>query len=166
MTEIPHEIAVNFMEQAIAQALTARDMAEVPIGAVIVSQTGEILAVAHNSPVSLNDPTAHAEILAIRKAAEKAGNYRLPGTTMFVTIEPCPMCAGAMIHARVKRVFFGASDPKGGAFGSVMNINSVPGLNHRIEVHGGLLASRCAHIIRDFFAERRMAGEIPPADGQ
>ena len=101
------------------------------------------------------DPTAHAEINALRKAAKKTGNYRLTGTTMIVTLEPCLMCAGALVWARVKRVVFGAPDPKSGAFGSVLDINGVPGLNHRIEVIGGIMEKECGDILREFFRKRR-----------
>ncbi len=155
MAELPFENAEFFMRQAIGQAVRAWKQGEVPIGALIVSRHGQILASAHNSPIALDDPTAHAEVLALRKAAGELGNYRLNGTWMFVTLEPCIMCAGAMVWARVEGVVFGAGDPNAGAFGSVMNINQIPGLNHRIEVMEGMLAEECAALLRGFFRKRR-----------
>lgn len=155
MAELPFENPEFFMRLAILQAIRAWKQGEVPIGAIIVSEKGEILASAHNSPISLDDPTAHAEILALRKAAARTGNYRLNGTWMFVTLEPCVMCAGALVWARVKGVFFGARDPKAGAFGSLMNINHVPGLNHRVKVRDGILAEECVALLRKFFRKRR-----------
>ena len=158
MAELPFENAEFFMRQAIWQAVRAWKQGEVPIGALIVSQNGQILASAHNSPIALDDPTAHAEVLVLRKAAGELGNYRLNGTWMFVTLEPCVMCAGAMVWARVKGVVFGARDPKAGAFGSVMDINQIPGLNHRIEVAEGVLTEECAALLRKFFRKRRRPG--------
>ena len=155
MAELPFENPEFFMRQATWQAVRAWKQGEVPIGALIVSKRGQILAAAHNSPIALDDPTAHAEVLVLRKAAGKLGNYRLNGTWMFVTLEPCVMCAGAMVWARVEGVVFGARDPKAGAFGSVMDINQVPGLNHRIEVMEGVLAEECAALLREFFRKRR-----------
>ena len=155
MIEFPLENAESFMRLAIQQAIRALRRGEVPIGALVVSVHGEILAAAHNSPIALDDPTAHAEILALRKAAHRIGNYRLNNTWMFVTLEPCIMCAGAMVWARVEGVVFGARDPRAGAFGSTMDINGVPGLNHRMEVKEGILAGECAQLLTKFFRKRR-----------
>jgi len=144
-----------FMGLAIEEAEKAYRLAEVPVGAVLVGADGQILSRAHNKPISSNDPTAHAEILAIRGASEKLGNYRLPETVMYVTLEPCAMCVGAMLHARVKRLVFGAGDPRSGAAGSVLDLTGVGRFNHRIEVAGGVLAANCAEILHIFFKERR-----------
>ncbi len=141
-------LAVEEAEQGYAQA-------EVPVGAVLVGADGEILSKAHNKPITLNDPTGHAEILAIRSASARVGNYRLPETTMYVTLEPCAMCVGAMIHARVRRLVFGARDPRSGAAGSVLDLTGADCFNHRIDVTGGVLAGRCAQILRRFFKQRR-----------
>ncbi len=142
------------MRQALREAERASRKQEVPIGAVVVLD-GRVVARAHNRPISLKDPTAHAEILALRRAARKLGNYRLTGCTLYVTIEPCAMCAGAIVQARLRRVVFGASDLKAGAGGSVFAILSHPKLNHRVEVLGGVLAQDCASLLRDFFRHRR-----------
>ncbi len=142
------------MRQALREAERAGREHEVPVGAVAV-RDGRVLARAHNRPIGLNDPTAHAEILALRRAARKLGNYRLSGCTLYVTIEPCAMCAGAIVQARLRRVVFGATDPKAGAGGSVLTILNHPKLNHRVEVQGGVLAEDCASILRDFFRIRR-----------
>ncbi len=142
------------MRDALREAERASREHEVPVGAVVVLH-GRVVARAHNRPIGLNDPTAHAEILALRRAARKLGNYRLTGCTLYVTIEPCAMCAGAIVQARLRRVVFGASDPKAGAGGSVLAILSHPKLNHRVEVQGEILAKDCAAILRDFFRARR-----------
>lgn len=142
------------MRQALREAQRARQEQEVPVGAVVV-RDGRIVARAHNRPIRLNDPTAHAEILALRRAARKLGNYRLSGCALYVTIEPCAMCAGAMVQARLKRVVFGAPDPKAGAAGSVLSILNHPKLNHRVKVVSGVLAGDCSSILRDFFRARR-----------
>ncbi len=144
----------KFMRQALREAQRARQEEEVPVGAVVV-RDGRIVARAHNRPIRLSDPTAHAEILALRRAARKLGNYRLSGCALYVTIEPCAMCAGAMVQARLKRVVFGAPDPKAGAGGSVLSILNHPKLNHRVKVVSGVLAGECASILRDFFRARR-----------
>jgi tRNA(adenine34) deaminase len=128
----------------------------VPVGAVVV-QDGEIIGEGWNQPISCHDPTAHAEIIAMRDAAQRIGNYRLAGTTLYVTLEPCLMCTGAMIHARVARLVFGASDPKRGAVNSTMHAFETQGLNHRVEVCGGVLASSCADRLQAFFRLRRNA---------
>lgn len=136
---------------------TAREGAlrgEVPVGAVVVNFDGQILSLAHNEPIGFNDPTAHAEITAMRKAARRIGNYRLAGCSLYVTLEPCVMCYGAMIHARIKRLFFGAYDLKAGA-GTVFNLFSSLLFNHTIEIKGGLLRTECETLIRDFFNKRR-----------
>ncbi len=143
------------MGLAIEQAEKAFENAEVPVGAVLVSKGGEVLAIAHNRPILSNDPTAHAEIGAIRAACSLVGNYRLPETTLYVTLEPCTMCVGAMLHARVRRLVFGTPDPRTGAAGSVVDLTSVPSFNHSIEVTGGFRAEECAGLLRKFFRERR-----------
>lgn len=142
------------MSQAIAQAHNAWLLGEVPVGAVLMRE-GRVIATGFNHPIGSHDPTAHAEIRALRAAAELLGNYRLVDCTMYVTLEPCVMCAGAMLHARLARVVFGAFDPKTGACGSVENIFANPALNHQTVVTGGVLAERCGQVLRDFFAERR-----------
>jgi tRNA(adenine34) deaminase len=145
---------LKFMRVALREAQRAFDEQEVPVGAVVVK--GErVIARAHNRPVHLNDPTAHAEILALRRAARRLGNYRLADCTLYVTIESCAMCAGAIIHARLQRVVFGARDPKAGADGSVLTVLNHPKLNHQLEVFTGVLADDCAFILRDFFRARR-----------
>ena len=145
----------KFMTLALKQAKIAWEAGEVPVGAVVVSGNGDVIAQAHNYPVSLADPTAHAEILAIRKAALRAGNYRLTGASLYVTIEPCCMCAGAMVHARISRLIFGAWDEKAGACGSVFDIVRDSRLNHQIEVVPGIMADECSGIIREFFRQKR-----------
>ena len=128
---------------------------EVPVGAVLVGEGGEILARAYNKPIGLNDPTAHAEVLALREAAARLGNYRLPGTTLYVTIEPCIMCVGALILARVVRLVFGAADQKGGACVSLYRLPEDPRLNHRLEVTGGVREAECRALLQEFFKARR-----------
>ncbi len=142
------------MRQAIAQAHRAEAHGDVPIGAVI-ARDGEPLAAAGNERELRGDPTAHAEILAIRAAAEALGGWRLPGTTLYVTLEPCAMCAGAIVLARIPEVVFAAPDPKAGAAGSVLNVLAEPSLNHRPEVTGGVLEAECAALLESFFAARR-----------
>ena len=144
-----------FMRLALAEAEKALLAGEVPVGAVVV-RGGEVIASAHNGPVGLKDPSAHAEILALRRAAEAEGNYRLAGTTLYVTIEPCLMCAGALIHARVSRLVFGAQDPKGGAVVSLYAVLGDGRLNHRVEVTGGVLSEACGEILSRFFREKRL----------
>jgi len=144
-----------FMNKAIEEAQKAADRGEVPVGALLVDAENRILAKAHNQPITLSDPTAHAEVLALRNGAELLNNYRLTGTTLYVTIEPCVMCAGALVNARVKRLIYGASDPKGGACGSLMNIVQDKRLNHRVEVVQGVLEDECRAIIQTFFRNRR-----------
>ena len=144
-----------FMGLAFAEAEKGCAQAEVPVGAVLVGADGQVLSREHNRPISSNDPTGHAEILAIRSASARVGNYRLPETTLYVTLEPCVMCVGAMVHARVKRLVFGAPDPRSGAAGSVLDLTGASCFNHRIDVTGGVLAGRCAEILRAFFEQRR-----------
>jgi tRNA(adenine34) deaminase len=145
----------EFMRLALAEAEKALLASEVPVGAVIV-RGGEVIASAHNGPVGLKDPSAHAEILALRRAAALEGNYRLAGTTLYVTIEPCLMCAGALIHARVSRLVFGAPDPKGGAVVSLYGVLQDGRLNHRVDVTGGVLREACSEILSRFFREKRL----------
>ena len=147
---------VDFMQLALAQARLAAEAGEVPVGAVLVHQ-GQIIASAHNAPVGTHDPTAHAEIRALRDAASRLGNYRLEDCELYVTLEPCPMCAGAMLHARLKKVVYGAPDPKTGAAGSVLNLFAQTQLNHQTQVQGGVLAESCAAVLQDFFQDRREA---------
>ena len=143
------------MRLALAQAALAAQAGEVPVGAVVV-KNGELIAVGHNAPIGQHDPTAHAEIAALRAAAKALGNYRLDGCELFVTLEPCAMCAGAMLHARLKRVVFGATEPRTGAAGSVLNLFTPSDLNHQTEVLGGVLASECAAVMHDFFKPKRV----------
>ncbi len=145
----------EFMRLALTEAEKALLAGEVPVGAVVV-RGGEVIASAHNGPVGLKDPSAHAEILALRRAAAAEGNYRLAGTTLYVTIEPCLMCAGALIHARVSRLVFGASDPKGGAVVSLYGVLQDGRLNHRVDVTGGVLREACSEILSRFFREKRL----------
>ena len=144
----------GFMRAALELAREARERGEVPVGAVLVMD-GEIVGRGFNQPVGLNDPTAHAEIVALRQAGQETGNYRLPGSTMYVTIEPCQMCVGAMVHARVARVVYGTPEPKAGAIESAMRAHEHPSLNHRLEVTGRVLEDDCRELIQTFFAERR-----------
>ena len=144
----------KFMREALKEAGKAADRGEVPIGAVIVSQ-GKILARGHNQPIGKNDPTAHAEIIAIRKACSKRGNYRLSDSILYVTLEPCAMCLGAVVQARLGRLVFGALDPKSGAVLSIMTF-PMDKTNHRMEILGGVLAGECGRVLKDFFQERRV----------
>ncbi len=143
----------KYMEYALLEAKKAADIGEVPIGAVIV-KNGEVLASAHNLCEELSDPTAHAEILAIKKAAEKIGDFRLTGAELYVTLEPCPMCAGAAINARISEIIFGAADPKKGALGSVTNLYSFPFPN-KPTVYGGIKEKETVEILQKFFKSRR-----------
>ena len=144
----------DFMQAALAQARLAADAGEVPVGAVLVHQ-GQIIATGHNAPIGTHDPTAHAEIRALRAGAAGLGNYRLEDCELYVTLEPCPMCAGAMLHARLKRVVYGALDPKTGAAGSVLDLFAQRQLNHQTTVQGGVLAEDCTRLLQDFFQGRR-----------
>ena len=149
------EIDEKWMELALEEAALAREAGEVPVGAVIV-RGEELLARAHNRPISLHDPSAHAEILAIRRAAAAAGNYRLAGTTLYATLEPCIMCAGAIIHARIERLVFGAADPKNGAAVSLYRLFEDRRFNHTVAVTVGVLQEACAEILSGFFREKRL----------
>ncbi|HRF45731.1 MAG TPA: tRNA adenosine(34) deaminase TadA [Candidatus Competibacteraceae bacterium] len=150
-----------WMSQALEQARSAAHAGEVPVGAVLV-RDGEILGKGGNQSIGACDPTAHAEIVALRAAAACVSNYRLVGSTLYVTLEPCPMCAGAMIHARIARVVFGAADPRAGAAGTVCNLLQTNFLNHRADVAGGLLAAECGTLLREFFRARRSS--LPMVD--
>jgi tRNA(adenine34) deaminase len=143
----------SFMRLALAQAALARDAGEVPVGAVVV-RDGAVAGRGYNHPIGTSDPTAHAEILALREAARAAGNYRLTGATLYVTVEPCLMCVGAIVHARVGTVVYGVPDPKGGAVRSLLDPTTLP-LNHRFEATEGVLADDCRQLLQDFFRERR-----------
>ena len=148
------ELDHQFMQQAIEQAKLAALVGEVPVGAVVV-RDGKVISSAFNKPISTHDPSAHAEMLALRAAAQSEENYRLPGTTLYVTLEPCVMCSGAMLHARVDRVVYGASDPKTGAAGSVLDVFSSKQINHQTSVEGGVMGEECGQLLRNFFKERR-----------
>jgi tRNA(adenine34) deaminase len=144
------------MRRALELAQSAEGAGEVPVGAVLVASDGQIIGEGWNRPIGAHDPTAHAEIVALRAAANAAGNYRLPGTTLYVTLEPCPMCAGAIVHARVERVVFGAVDPRSGAAGSTFDLlPSDERFNHYTRCEGGLLAQESADMLRRFFRARR-----------
>lgn len=144
----------QWMRRALVLARQAEAWGEVPVGAVLV-RGEEVLGEGHNAMIANHDPSAHAEMQAIRAAAQLQGNYRLPGTTLYVTLEPCSMCAGAIVHARIERVVYGADDPKTGAVRSVFNILDHPQLNHRCEIRSGVLAEECADLLRAFFRSRR-----------
>jgi tRNA(adenine34) deaminase len=148
------ELDRQFMQQALNQAKLAAAAGEVPVGAVLV-RDGQVISTGFNQPITNSDPSAHAEMMALRAAAHSESNYRLPGTTLYVTLEPCTMCAGAMLHARVERVVFGAVDPKTGAAGSVLNVFSEKQINHQTQVEGGIMGEECGQVLRDFFKERR-----------
>jgi len=156
MTETQPDATVDerFMRRALEIARTGGVQGEVPVGAVVVFD-GEIIGEGYNAPISHRDPSAHAEIRALRAAAKRLGNYRLTGTSLYVTLEPCTMCAGAMMHARVSRIVFGAADPKTGACGSVVDLFAEDRLNHHADVSGGVLADECADLLREFFRTRR-----------
>jgi tRNA(adenine34) deaminase len=144
----------GWMQAAIEEARLALDHGDVPVGAVVV-HAGEVVGAGHNERERRQDPTAHAETLALRRAAERRGSWRLLDTTLYVTLEPCAMCAGAIVLARVPRVVFGTADPKAGAAGSVLDVLGEPRLNHRPAVEGGVLAAECAALLTAFFASRR-----------
>jgi tRNA(adenine34) deaminase len=146
----------QFMLQALELARTAQDMGEVPIGAVVV-RDGVVVGTGFNSPISSKDPSAHAEVQALRDAAQRLSNYRLPGCTLYVTLEPCAMCAGAVQHARLARLVYGAADPKTGACGSVVDLFADARLNHHTEIDTGVLADQCGDMLKAFFAARRDA---------
>ena len=150
----------EYMQAALALAAEAAEAGEVPVGAIVVKD-GEIVGRGYNAPISTHDPSAHAEIRAMRDAAKNLGNYRLVGCTLYVTLEPCAMCAGAIQHARIARVVFGAADPKTGACGSVVNLMEEARLNHHATVEGGVMAQECGRALSAFFAARR--GKVPSA---
>lgn len=152
----------DFMRLAIAQARLAEARGEVPVGAVLV-RDGQVVASGFNQPIGTHDPTAHAEVMALRAGAEVLGNYRLPGCELYVTLEPCVMCAGAMMHARLARIVYGAPDLKTGACGSVVDLFREDRLNHHAEVNGGVLTTECAQLLKDFFAGRRQARQAAAA---
>ena len=149
----PH---TDFMRLALQEAKKAGQFGEVPVGAVLVSEAGAVLSAARNRTIELGEPTAHAEIIALREAAGKLRNYRLLNTTLYVTLEPCPMCMGAIIHARVARLVFGAMDPKWGAAGSLYNLAQDRRLNHQVEVISGVCESKCRDLVQEFFRRKRM----------
>ena len=151
----------TWMRYALTLAAKAAAQGEVPVGAVII-RDGVVLGEGWNQPITLHDPSAHAEMLAMRAAGVAAGNYRLPDTTLYVTLEPCPMCVGAMIHARIARVVFGAFDPKTGAAGSAFDLLTDQRHNHRVSVSGGVLSEECAETLRAFFRARRLALATTP----
>lgn len=143
-----------WMRRALALARQAESVGEVPVGAVLV-RAGEVVGEGFNQPIGQCDPTAHAEVVALRAAAKQLGNYRLPDTTLYVTVEPCAMCAGSLMHARVKRLVYGTREPRAGVVESRLTLLSEPFFNHGIDVQGGVLAEECAHMISDFFARKR-----------
>jgi tRNA(adenine34) deaminase len=151
MAGVSHD---TFMRVALAEARRALAAGEVPVGAAVVLD-GEVIGAGFNQPISSSDPTAHAEIVALRAAAARAGNYRLTGATMYVTVEPCLMCVGAMVHARIGTVVYGATEPKAGAVASMTRAHELPGLNHRLLIEGGVLEQECRDLIQAFFQTRR-----------
>lgn len=154
MNDERESLDLFWMQRALELAEKAQSLGEVPIGAVLVKDD-QIIGEGYNSPIGQHDPTAHAEIMALRDAAQRIGNYRLLNTTLYVTVEPCVMCAGALIHARVKEVVFGATEPRTGAVGSVFDILQSNTLNHRVDVRGGIMADECAALMQQFFKQRR-----------
>ena len=148
------ELDRQFMQQAVEQAKLAALAGEVPVGAVLV-RDGQVISRAFNKPITDHDPSAHAEMLALRQAAMADENYRLPGATLYVTLEPCTMCAGAILHARLDRIVYGATDLKTGAAGSVLDVFSSKRINHQTSVEGGVMGDECGQLLRDFFKERR-----------
>lgn len=151
------------MRQALSQAHNAWALGEVPVGAIVV-RDGQVIATGFNQPIGSQDPTAHAEVMALRAAASLLGNYRLPGCELYVTLEPCAMCVGAIMHARIARVVFGAADPKTGACGSIIDLFAQEKLNHHTAVTGGVMAEECGTLLREFFAERRNSAPSRPSD--
>ena len=144
----------HFMQLALQQAALAAELDEVPVGSVVVYQD-EVIAQTHNKQISHNDPSAHAEMMALKQAAKVLNNYRLPGCTLYVTLEPCVMCAGALIHARIERLVFGAADPKTGVVETVDHLFDRPYHNHRVDYQGGVLATECSRVLQDFFRAKR-----------
>jgi tRNA(adenine34) deaminase len=156
----------HYMRLALDQARAAEAAGEVPVGAIVISSTGEVLGVGNNQVLRTNDPTAHAEIVALRAAGLALNNYRLLGCTLFCTLEPCAMCAGAILHARISRLVFAARDPKAGACGSVLSVMNHPSLNHRAEITEGILAEECGAMLTDFFRARRAKLPAPDSASQ
>ncbi|MGB4811429.1 MAG: tRNA adenosine(34) deaminase TadA [Methylophilaceae bacterium] len=159
MTTTPHLDHASFMQQALLMAKQAALAGEVPVGAIVV-KNGEIIGRGSNGPIGLHDPTAHAEIIAMRQAAQHLGNYRLIDCTLYVTLEPCAMCSGAIQHARIATLVFGANDPKTGACGSVVNLMNEPKLNHHTRVISGVLADECGAILSAFFKQHRVQKKL------
>lgn len=153
MTSSPEDL--GFMQLALRQAHLAAAVGEVPVGAVVV-RAGQVIAAAYNAPIASHDPTAHAEVSALRAAAQALGNYRLDDCTLYVTLEPCAMCSGAVLHSRLKRVVYGAAEHKTGAAGSILNLFDNSQINHQTLVHGGVMAEECAQVLQDFFQSRRL----------
>ena len=149
----------DYMRLALAQAALARDAGEVPVGAVVVLE-GAVVGPGYNQPIAATDPTAHAEVVAMRAAAAALNNYRLTGATMYVTVEPCLMCVGAMVHARIGAVVYGTTEPRSGAIVSMASAHEFPGLNHRVTATGGVLEDECRAIIQEFFKARRATARI------
>ena len=147
----------DWMRQALIQARTAAELDEVPVGAVLIDSTGELIACGHNQPISAHDPSAHAEIVTMRAGAEQLGNYRLPGTTLYVTLEPCTMCVGALVHARIERLVYGTTEPKTGAIESAQRLFDTGKFNHQPHIEGGVLADECAALLSQFFENKRVA---------
>ncbi len=147
--------SLDFMQLALQEAEKAGQIGEVPVGAILVSEDGEILAAAHNQTIHRADPTAHAEILALREAARAIGNYRLPNTTLYATVEPCIMCMGAIVHARISQLVFGAADPRWGAAGTLYNFAEDRRLNHQVKITAGVCAQDCRRLMQDFFRSKR-----------
>jgi len=145
---------IDFMRKALEQALVARARGEIPVGAVL-TRGEQVISSGANCPISSNDPTAHAEVEALRAAGRALGSYRLTDTTLYVTLEPCVMCASAIVHARVRRVVFGAWDPRAGGVGSLIDVLTLPGLNHRVDALGGVLVEECEAVLKEFFEQRR-----------
>jgi tRNA(Arg) A34 adenosine deaminase TadA len=159
MTQVHSAEDIGFMQLALRQAHAAAEAGEVPVGAVVV-RAGQVIASGHNAPLANHDPTAHAEVNAMRAAAKALGNYRLDDCTLYVTLEPCAMCSGAAVHARFKRVVFGATEPKTGAAGSVFNLFEHEQINHQTKLTGGVLANECAQVLQGFFEERRAQQQL------
>ena len=149
------DVEEKYMRAALEEAKQAESLDEVPAGAVVVDSEGRIIGRGGNRSITNNDPTAHAEVMAIRQAGKAVGNYRLTGAALYSTLEPCPMCMMAAIHARVAKVVYGATEPRWGAAGSLVSLSELPGLNHQLEVQGGVLADECQTLIREFFKKRR-----------
>ena len=155
----------KFMDVALDEARRAENAGEVPVGAVIVDADGNVIARGFNQPISTHDPTAHAEIVAMRAAARVLGNYRLTGLTLYCTMEPCVMCAGAIVHARIQRLVFGAADPRAGAAGSIYDVVRDTRLNHQVEIAAGVRERECREIVQEFFEKRRSEEPSPEGTG-